>query len=90
MGSSTSVSGAAVAPDGTPYFVQWHTNAVNVFRGVNGDVSQNAYSTCCGYNASVAPIPELYPDGAVQRLPPAARWSYNRRAGPASLPRRFE
>jgi hypothetical protein len=48
------VSGAAVAPDGTPYFVQWHTNAVNVFRGVNGDVSQNAYSTCCGYDASVA------------------------------------
>jgi hypothetical protein len=48
------VSGAAAGPDGTPYFVQWHTNAVNVFRGVNGDVSQNTYPTCCGYDASVA------------------------------------
>jgi hypothetical protein len=48
------VSGAAVAPDGTPYFVQWHTGAVNVFRGLNGDVSQNVYSPCCGYDVSVA------------------------------------
>lgn len=48
------VTGAAVAPDGTPYFVQWHTGAVIVFRGLNGEVSRNVYSPCCGYDVSVA------------------------------------
>jgi len=48
------VTGAAVAPDGTPYFVQWHTGAVNVFRGLNGDTSRNVYSPCCGYDVSIA------------------------------------
>lgn len=48
------ITGATVAPDGTPYFVQWHTGAVNVFRGLNGESSQNVYTPCCGYDASVA------------------------------------
>ena len=48
------VTGAAVAPDGTPYFVQWHTGAVNVFRGLNGDTARNVYTPCCGYDVSVA------------------------------------
>jgi hypothetical protein len=48
------VTGAAVAPDGTPYFVQWHTDAVNVFRGLNGETSRNVYTPCCGYDVSVA------------------------------------
>ena len=47
------VSGAAVGPDGTPFFVQWHTGAVNVYRGLNGDTVKNAYTTCCGYDASI-------------------------------------
>ena len=48
------VVGAAVGPDGTPYFAQWHTGAVNLFRGLNGETSKNVYSPCCGYDASVA------------------------------------
>jgi hypothetical protein len=48
------VTGAAVGPDGTPYFVQWHTGAVNVFRGLNGESSRNVYTPCCGYDASIA------------------------------------
>jgi hypothetical protein len=48
------VSGAAVGPDGTPVFVQWHTGAVDVYRGLNGEASQNVYTACCGYDASVA------------------------------------
>jgi len=48
------VSGAAVAPDGTPYFAQWHTGAVNIYRGLNGDSSANTYTPCCGYDVSVA------------------------------------
>jgi hypothetical protein len=48
------VSGAAVGPDGTPAFVQWHTGAVDVYRGLNGEVSKNVYTTCCGYDVSVA------------------------------------
>jgi hypothetical protein len=48
------VSGAAVGPDGTPVFVQWHTGAVDVYRGLNGETSKNVYTTCCGYDVSVA------------------------------------
>jgi hypothetical protein len=48
------VSGAAVGPDGTPYFAQSHTDAVNVFRGLNGDAVSNVYAPCCGYDASLA------------------------------------
>jgi hypothetical protein len=48
------VSGAAVGPDGTPVFVQWHTDAVDVYSGLDGEVSRNVYPTCCGYDASVA------------------------------------
>jgi hypothetical protein len=48
------VTGAALGPDGTPYFVQWHTGAVNVFHGLNGESVKNVYSPCCGYDASLA------------------------------------
>jgi hypothetical protein len=48
------VLGAAVAPDGTPYFVQAGTGFVNVFRGLDGTQSKNVYTRCCGYAASLA------------------------------------
>jgi hypothetical protein len=43
------VNGAAVAPDGTPYFAQDGTGFVNVFRGLNGEQVRNVYTRCCGY-----------------------------------------
>jgi hypothetical protein len=48
------VEGAAVAPDGTPYFAQDGTGFVNVFRGVNGEQVKNVYTRCCGYHESLA------------------------------------
>lgn len=51
---SSAVTGAAVAADGTPYFVQEGTGYVDVFRGLNGETSRNIFTRCCGYAASVA------------------------------------
>lgn len=51
---SSDVTGAAVAPDGTPYFVQEGTGYVIVSRGLNGESSNNVFTRCCGYAASVA------------------------------------
>jgi hypothetical protein len=48
------VNGAAVAPDGTPYFAQDGTGFVNVFRGLNGEQVRNVYPRCCGYFESLA------------------------------------
>jgi hypothetical protein len=48
------VNGAAVAPDGTPYFAQDGTGFVNVFRGLNGEQVKNVYARCCGYFESLA------------------------------------
>ncbi|HZC30286.1 MAG TPA: sialidase family protein, partial [Gaiellaceae bacterium] len=48
------VQSAAVAPDGTPYFTQDGTGFVNVFKGLNGETSKNVYTTCCGYDSTVA------------------------------------
>jgi hypothetical protein len=48
------VMGAAVAPDGTPYFAQDATNSVNVFRGLNGEAVANVFPRCCGYAESLA------------------------------------
>ena len=48
------VNGAAVAPDGTPYFAQDGTGFVNVFRGLNGEQVKNVYARCCGYVESLA------------------------------------
>jgi hypothetical protein len=48
------VEGAAVAPDGTPYFSQDGTGFVNVFRGLNGESVKNVFSRCCGYAESLA------------------------------------
>ena len=49
------VDGAAVAPDGTPYFSQGGgTEFINVFRGLNGESVKNVYSRCCGYAESLA------------------------------------
>jgi hypothetical protein len=48
------VEGAAVAPDGTPYFSQDGTGFVNVFRGLNGESVKNVYTRCCGYAESLA------------------------------------
>ena len=48
------VEGAAVAPDGTPYFSQDGTGFVNVFRGLNGESMKNVFPRCCGYAESLA------------------------------------
>jgi hypothetical protein len=48
------VNGAAVAPDGTPYFAQDGTGFVNVFRGLDGEQVMNVFPRCCGYVESVA------------------------------------
>ena len=48
------VEGAAVTPDGTPYFAQDGTGFVNVFRGLNGEQVNNVYTRCCGYHESLA------------------------------------
>jgi hypothetical protein len=48
------VTGAAVGPDGTPYFVQEGTGFVNVFSGLNGETTKNVFTRCCGYAASLA------------------------------------
>ena len=48
------VEGAAVAPDGTPYFSQDGTGFVNVFRGLDGDTVSNVFPFCCGYGESLA------------------------------------
>lgn len=48
------VEGAAVAPDGTPYFSQDGTGFVNVFRGLNGEAVANVFPFCCGYAESLA------------------------------------
>ena len=51
---SADVTGAAVAPDGTPYFVQEGTGYVIVWRGLNGETQSNVFTRCCGYGASLA------------------------------------
>jgi len=48
------VEGAAVGPDGTPYFSQDGTGFVNVFRGLNGENVKNVFTRCCGYAESLA------------------------------------
>jgi hypothetical protein len=48
------VMGAAVAPDGTPYFAQDSTAGINVFRGLNGETVRNVFPRCCGYAESLA------------------------------------
>ncbi len=48
------VQSAAVAPDGTPYFTQDGTGFVNVYKGLNGETLKNVYTTCCGYDDSIA------------------------------------
>jgi len=48
------VQGAAVGPDGTPYFSQDGTGFVNVFRGLNGESVNNVFPFCCGYGESLA------------------------------------
>jgi len=48
------VQGAAVGPDGTPYFTQDGTGFVNVFRGLNGETVSNVFPFCCGYGESLA------------------------------------
>jgi len=48
------VQGAAIAPDGTPYFSQDGTGFVNVFRGLNGESVKNVFPRCCGYAESLA------------------------------------
>ena len=48
------VEGAAIGPDGTPYFTQDGTGFVNVFRGIGGEASANVYTSCCGYDSTIA------------------------------------
>ena len=51
---SSGVTGAAVAADGTPFFVQEGTGYVLGSRGLNGETSANVFTRCCGYAASLA------------------------------------
>jgi hypothetical protein len=48
------VMGAAVGPDGTPYFSQDSTAGINVFRGLDGETVKNVFPRCCGYAESLA------------------------------------
>lgn len=48
------VNGAAIAPDGTPFFAQDGTGFVNVFKGADGEQVANVWTRCCGYHESLA------------------------------------
>ncbi|MBV8065891.1 MAG: hypothetical protein JOY73_10230 [Actinobacteria bacterium] len=48
------VESAAIGPDGTPLFTQDGTGFVDVFRGIGGETSANVFTTCCGYDSTVA------------------------------------
>jgi len=48
------VEGAAVRTDGTPMFTQDSTFGIQVYQGLNGELSHQAFSGCCGYAESLA------------------------------------
>lgn len=48
------VVSAAVRGDGTPMFTQDSTFGVDVYQGLNGEVSHRVFSACCGYAESLA------------------------------------
>jgi hypothetical protein len=48
------VNSAAVRTDGTPMFSQDSTFGVDVYQGLNGEVSHRIFSACCGYAESLA------------------------------------
>lgn len=48
------VNSAAVRPDGTPMFSQDSTYGIDVYQGLNGEVSHRVFSACCGYAESLA------------------------------------
>ncbi len=48
------VNSAAVRTDGTPMFSQDSTFGIDVYQGLNGEVSHRVFSVCCGYAESLA------------------------------------
>jgi hypothetical protein len=48
------VNSAAVRTDGTPMFTQDSTFGIDVYQGLNGEVSHRVFSVCCGYAESIA------------------------------------
>ena len=48
------VNSAAVRTDGTPMFTQDSTFGIDVYQGLNGEVSHRVFSVCCGYAESLA------------------------------------
>jgi hypothetical protein len=48
------VNGAAVRTDGTPMFSQDSTFGIDIYQGLNGEVSHRVFSACCGYAESLA------------------------------------
>ena len=48
------VEAAAVRSDGTPMFTQDSTFGIDVYQGLNGELSHRVFSACCGYAESLA------------------------------------
>src|SRR5438093_2011316 len=48
------VQASALRRDGTPIFSQDGTGFVNVYQGDNGGTLHNDFTSCCGYNESLA------------------------------------
>src|SRR5581483_392969 len=48
------VQASALRPDGTPLFSQDGTGFINVYQGDNGEILNNDFAPCCGYDESLA------------------------------------
>jgi hypothetical protein len=48
------VQASALRRDGTPMFTQDGTGFLNVYQGDNGGTLHNTFTSCCGYNESLA------------------------------------
>jgi hypothetical protein len=48
------VEAAAVRADGTPMFSQDSTFGIDVYQGINGELSHRVFAGCCGYAESMA------------------------------------
>lgn len=48
------VQASAMRPDGTPMFSQDGTGFINVYQGDNGEILNNDFTPCCGYDESLA------------------------------------
>jgi hypothetical protein len=48
------VEAATIRADGTPMFSQDSTFGIDVYQGINGELSHRVFNTCCGYAESLA------------------------------------